>query len=398
MKTRMKRLLLVAVLAVSSVGPAKTATPKPAPSPSPSLSRTGVPRRTPTAAVTSRPIPYPGNRILYLASSGTFDNGSSANAPLDGGTQSKYDAIVHQYQQNTTFYYAAGTYLTNGTPAGAGCQDFGVGIDKTILRMNPSGCGLIFSGSNTNGFQAWNMTLDCNANSGAGCGYSSAANLVGSNLLFKYLKVIEYGTKTGTECFVLCSAPSGTNEPANSQFSHVHVENCQSPSQPPAIPMASAWSILAPTPKGDPASKVVQVGCCTESWKVERTVDAPGRLGCLIFNKKRFFVDCQSGVLVAAHPNGAVGPLTVTGNSFVFTNGKNAGEVAVALITSIGSFGDIPVVTSVTITNNKLAGANGGIVYYGLANIGGSNPGLQGGVATLTLTGNTVNVASSSNS
>jgi hypothetical protein len=82
----------------------------------------------------------------------------------------------------------------------------------------------------------------------------------------------------------------------------------------------------------------------------------------------------------------------------VFTNGKNAGEVAVALIASTGLFGDIPVVTSVTITNNKLAGANGGIVYYGLANIGGSNPGLpQGGVTTLTLTGNTVDGASSSN-
>jgi hypothetical protein len=302
--------------------------------------------------------------------------------------------------------------------------------------MNPSGCGLIFSGSNINGFQAWNMTLDCNANSGAGRGYSSAANLVGSDLLFKYLKVIGYGIKTGAECFVLYSAPSGTNEPANSQFSHVHVENCQF-TQPATgntngvslvylgtdaqngVRLTDAailnctfdtpgdfswWNCMYGTDcenntvKGDPASKAVQVGWHTEpgSWNGLSTHQDAWGTSFLV--KNNFFVDCQSGLLVAAHPNGAVGPLTVTGNSFVFTNGKNAGEVAVALIASTGSFGDIPVVTSVTITNNKLAGANGGIVYYGLANIGGSNPGLpQGGVTTLTLIGNTVDGASSSN-
>ena len=432
----MKRLLLVAIFAVCSAGPAKTPTPRLAASSSATFSRTAAPAPTTTATVVSRPVPYVGNRILYLASSGTFGNGSGAKAPLDASTQSKYDAIIHGNQQNTTFYYAPGAYLTNGAAAGASCQHFGAGIDKTILRMNPSGSGLIFSGFNVNGFQAWNMTLDCNANSGAGHGNSSGANVVGSNLLFKNLKVIGYGTKSGAECFVLYSAPSGTNEPPNSQFSHVHVENCQftrpatgntggvslvylGTDAQNGVKLTDAailncifdtpgdfrwWNCMYGTDcenntiEGDPASKAVQTGWCTEpgSWNGLSTHQDAWNTSFLIKNND--FIHCRSGVVVGAHPNGAVGPITVTGNRFEFTNGRNAGEVAVALIASTGSFGDIPVVTSFTITNNQLAGANGGVVYYGLVNIGGSNPDLpQGGVTTLTLMHNTVDGPTSSN-
>ena len=101
-------------------------------------------------------------------------------------------------------FITAGTYLISGASASGIANSAQLKLRHssentvTIAKLRSHLLRL-----NINGFQAWNMTLDCNTNSGAEGGYRAAANLIASNLLFKYLKVIGYGSRTGAECFVL---------------------------------------------------------------------------------------------------------------------------------------------------------------------------------------------------
>ncbi len=184
---------------------------------------------------------YIAPRVDGLAGSGT------AIDPKDASTQAKFDSIILGAASGTAIYYATGVYLTNGYQPGGTrnalphIYHVGAGIDQTIIRLSPSapeagnaGRILLFGGDyneRCDGFQIWNMTLDCNADNNAaylgtgGCNIM-AVNLQGNNVMLYGLKIIGYGISIpNTENFTVSLQPNDNGFP-NSSWSHGHVENC----------------------------------------------------------------------------------------------------------------------------------------------------------------------------
>jgi hypothetical protein len=201
---------------------------------------------TPSPSPSATPSPYAGNKIVYIASTGTFGAGTSASVPLDASTAAKYDTIVQQtYRSNTTFYYAAGVYLTNGYNGNSAdsnmnpnCQHIGAGMNQTILRLSPSttlpsgavALAMISDNgySGASGYQLWNMTVDGNAMNNSqflnGVTSITLLNGIGSNIDINGDKFMGFGiSNAAIENFAVFFQPNN-NYPGQT-FSNLIVEN-----------------------------------------------------------------------------------------------------------------------------------------------------------------------------
>jgi len=99
--------------------------------------------------------------------------GGTIDRPLDGSTQSHFDANMDALPPNSTIHVRAGTYQTHGIQVRSGIKILGSGMDVTVLQFpsgTPDGATVIVTAGQagvacTNNVVS-DLTCDCNYTSG----------------------------------------------------------------------------------------------------------------------------------------------------------------------------------------------------------------------------------------
>jgi hypothetical protein len=333
------------------------------------------------------------NVDIYLAVRTDAKPGSGIQQdPFDAGSAQKYDALLARFTSNTTFHYAPGTYATTGwhyrraQTARPGCIHLGAGIDQTIVQLvgaTTAPDGVIFAvdyDGTCDGFQVQNMTLDVNAPqnpmwSGA-TGAFGAINLQGNNVLISGCKIMNFGTsRPGAECFPVFIYPGVAF--AGRTFNNIQVQNCTftNPAKGnrdglsgcvigsdntvnltnAAISGCSFLDIASDfTYSHAFSANLVQnnfvKGCSTGFYREPDQVEKPAMA---VLNNT--FIDVTVAAQINFHATGGFGSLTFSGNKVVLRDQYNCWSAAVN-VTNMDQQGSVPVMQSLTMTNNQIIG------------------------------------------
>ena len=338
------------------------------------------------------------NTDIYLAVRTDGKSGSGTQAdPFDASSAPKFDALLARFKANTNFHYAAGTYQTTGwhfqtaQTANPGCVHLGAGIDQTVIQLtgvtNYPTSGVIFGcdyNLTCDGFQLQNMTLDVNATknpvwSGA-TGSLGAVAVQGNNLLISGCKMINFGTsRSGSECFTLFICPGPVF--AGRTFNNIQVQNCIFTN--PAT--GNQDGLTACTVGSDHTvtlTNAAVTGCSfvdvesdfTYSHAFSANVAQNNFVtGCAtgfyceptqVFNAavsvvNNTFIDVSVAAAICFHANGGFGSLNFSGNKVVLRDQYNTYSAAVNVM-NFDQQGAIPVMQSLSMTNNQIMGVGQG--------------------------------------
>lgn len=154
-------------------------------------------------------------------------------------------SIWTTYNSNANFYYAPGTYYTNGWLAGSrktanpNCKHFGAGRGNTIITLYGATIeneGFIFKASYDSpspGFELHDMTLNCDAlnqpkwtNPAVVAKYIGGVSLLpDEGVLIDNVEIINFGTNSaGVECFPLFLIAEGASPVRD--YKNATVQNC----------------------------------------------------------------------------------------------------------------------------------------------------------------------------
>jgi hypothetical protein len=381
-----------------------------------------APQPTTTAYIAPRTDGQPGSGI--------------PSDPFDASSSAKFDALIQRFSSNTAIYYAPGVYLTKGWQPGhpqtahPNCYHIGSGIDKTIVRLDPS--AVLEAGGNNeisifscdynqraDGFEVWNMTLDGNANNNtqfkSGKGLITLIVCQGNNILIQGNKFMGWGTKSG-ECFTVFIQPSASAF-SGTTFSHCHVQNCLFTL--PATGNLDGTSICCVCADNSITAVDYQIlnnqfinvtsdftyshamcglfqqgnlvnGCQTGFYLEPGSGSAAGmnNLAPIVIDSNTF-INVPYVANLKYHPNGLVGPLAFSNNTVILPNRLGLYSVGVTLTGNTPT--SIPAMTSVTLSGNQFIGENQLLTqqsYYRCFDLHGF--GHNQVLGKLTLTGNRI--------
>jgi hypothetical protein len=282
-------------------------------------------------------------------------------------------------------------------------QHFGSGIDQTIIRFAPKAPANVtgravafatFYNSASDGFEMWNMTLDGNAINGVGgtspnFGNVGLVNASGSNLEINSVKIMGWGSGVlGVESFPINigSLTSFTDPLQRSNYSHVHIENsiftlpassgnvdgvtistvgCMPISNcsdfailnnqyvninPAGSNFSYSHAFYAPWIQGN--SITGPPGSCAVGFYQEPGSWSGLPAGPQIFSSTMIignqFTNCAQAIAIYTHPNGSMGLVTITNNTFTETQPSSYAPSLVWIYTSDPG--------PLTVTNPQFAG------------------------------------------
>jgi hypothetical protein len=152
---------------------------------------------------------------IALRTDGAAGSGT-AEDPLDGSTQPKFDALMQSLASGSVVHLGAGTYLTKGGTVGTShgyewtlpdvVTIIGSGIDKTIVKLANNS---IVAGQSATVFrhaaactsaEFYDFTIDCNIANQAGAGVGILINGLNTNCLrsvVERIKAINFGGDAG---------------------------------------------------------------------------------------------------------------------------------------------------------------------------------------------------------
>jgi hypothetical protein len=306
--------------------------------------------------------------LMWLSATGALGDGTgrSATNAADASTQVKYDALYIGVT-NTIFNYLPGTYQTKGwlqvtrQSANSGVQHFGAGIDQTIIQLVGASAaindGTIFGNDynvRSDNFGLHFLTLDCNAINqpkwlGAPGGIS-AISVMGNNLIFEHVKIINFGTSLlGAECFpAYINAGSGFS---STTFSNILMASCIFTQ--PAIGNHDGVTcavMFADSAFGNVLANAAIKGCSFLNIKSDFTY-SHAFAGLLCSGN---VVD-DPGVGFYTEPNGLQYDYTITGN--VFRNCSFAGQINWDDTATAG-------LGTVTFSNNQIISPALGTIFW----------------------------------
>ncbi|MBV8533834.1 MAG: hypothetical protein JO207_08530 [Verrucomicrobia bacterium] len=377
---------------------------------------------------------------IYLAArtDGIAGTGTASD-PFNASTPDRYDQLLATYSQNTVFNYAPGTYQTRGwrfrtrKSAGTNCKHYGAGVDQTVIQLvganDLTQDGVIFGSdydATADGFELHDLTLDCNASGNPKftnhLGAVTAIATVGSNMLFRGIKVIGFGTgRVGAECFAVLISPG----PALSSrsFDNITIDSCVFTN-----PAQGNQDGLTCVTIGTTAGVTLTNASVINSWFIDlasdfsfssaffaeqcignyvQNCDVGSYTEPLSFQPNRWLVQNNTfnsvycGALVKFHATGKLQDLEFIDNTVVLRNSFARATQAVAVaepIESVAGLSNKPEVVNIAIQGNSVQAASvtpqSNDEYAGFVIISQTQKYF---VDTLTITGNRFSGANTNN-